>query len=135
MTANQTNNKKTPIFGRGGAGLALVALLFLPLGGCHGAGMTGIEALGSHDITGGVKFLLFICIACAGLGLLAYSAGLCFATGAGGIASLLIAYTVIRQNVPIDLMIGSYLAILGFIGLVGEGTRQASSNKPNDTGS
>ncbi len=96
--------------------------------------MTGIEAIGSHDIGGGIKFLIFICVACAFFGLMAYTAGHFFLTGAGGIVSLLMAYTLIRQNVPVELMIGSYLAILGFIGLIGEGICQTSQQQANKPG-
>lgn len=44
-----------------------------------------------------------------------------FSTGGGGIADLVAAFVVARQSFPVEMRIGAYLSILGFILILAEG--------------
>ena len=124
----------TPIIGRAGAILALVAFLFLPVAGCNGMGMTGVEVLQYEGLSETIKLVVIFCLICAVIGIISRPAGLCFLMGILGIAAIFTGYYMVRRDGGyIELMMGSYLAILGFAGLIIEGVIQ-SSKKASDTG-
>lgn len=108
---------KSGVLSKAGGILALISLLFLPLGGCEGITLTGIDALKYSDVSQTIKVMLIFSMACAVLTFAVKSAEAYFTTGGVGVGSLLLAYMIARQDVPVDLKAGGYLAILGF-GLV-----------------
>jgi hypothetical protein len=121
---NQEKNKPfNLLIGRIGAVVALLAFLFLPIAGCQDIRMNAIEAIRSDDISEEIKVFIMIGIVCAVIGFVAKPAILCFLTGCGGIASILIGYAVARQDLPVKLMVGSYIAIAGFIALITQGVQ------------
>ncbi len=125
-TENDTIKKVN--FAKLGGTLALVSIFFLPLGGCGDATFTGLEVFKTNEVSAGIKMLLFVSIACGvGAYVVTRSWGF-FIIGGGGISSLLMAFTIARQDIPIDFKVGGYLTILGFSFVLFEGLRAKSSN-------
>lgn len=133
MTTAITKVGTSPLVGRCGAILALLSLLFLPIAGCEDIGRNGMEVLADNEISEKIKFFVALCIGCAALGVVAKPSLLCFLTGGGGILALLIGYAVARQDIPIKLMVGGYLAIIGFIALLVEGGKQSTHSGVEST--
>ncbi|OGP64201.1 MAG: hypothetical protein A3K22_06205 [Deltaproteobacteria bacterium RBG_16_42_7] len=104
-----------------GGVFALISLLFLPLGGCGGASVSGFDVLRAGDVGIGIKFMLLISICCAIAAFLLKKAPAFFVAGGGGLGGLFVAYIVARQSFPVEMKIGAYLAILGFGAILAEG--------------
>lgn len=104
-----------------GGVLALVALLFLPLGGCGGASLSGFDVLSSGKVGAGIKFMLLISAGCAVAAFFLKKAPALFSTGGGGIAGLIAGFVIARQSFPIEMRVGAYLSMLGFILVLAEG--------------
>ena len=105
--------------------IAVVSLCFLPVAGCGNAAVTGLQILRADDVGVILKALIGLSMLCAVLALAATTVIELFATGGGGIVSLLICYALARQKIPFDLKEGTYLAFLGFgLVLIGAALRQ-----------
>ncbi len=119
-----------------GGVIALVSIVFLPIGGCGDIGLTGFEVLRDNDIPGLIKVLIGISILCAFIALFVkFYVGL-VASGAIGITGLLTSYLIARKDIPVDLKAGAYLALIGFGLVLAEGIRQyllVSGNDENTT--
>ena len=122
-----------------GGVLALIALLFLPLGGCGGASVSGFNVLSAGSVGIGIKFMLIISVSCALAAFFFKTAPAFFLTGGGGLAGLIAGFIVARQSFPVEMRIGVYLSILGFILILAEGflvkQLNSSENDSNITGS
>jgi len=112
---------KKGILSKIGGGLAIFSMLFLPLGGCQGVGVNGLNLIADGDIGVDIKFMLIIALAGAAVAFFVKATGLYFASGGGGLGALLIGYVIAYSQFPIQLMIGSYLAIGGFLLILADG--------------
>lgn len=97
--------------------VALVSIAFLPIAGCGSVGVSGWDIIRANDVGILLKGLILFSALCALFAALTTAVTGLFVTGGGGILSLLIGYTLARQNIPVDLKVGAYLAFIGF-GLV-----------------
>jgi hypothetical protein len=98
-----------------GGGLALICLMFLPLGGCFNKTFSGSDLLSHSSVPGGVKLLLIISILSAFCAFFLNAAIQCFISGGVGMTGLIGVYTLLSQKYPdVELKIGGYLAMIGF---------------------
>lgn len=123
--------------------VALISILFLPVGGCGKLGLTGIEILSATDkeieIPSEIKLMIVFSLISAFLAIFMTEVLILFICGSCGIAGILIAYQISRSKVPVvELKIGAFLAIIGFALVLVEGfllsKRQdrVSENKKED---
>ncbi|OGV97840.1 MAG: hypothetical protein A3I04_01615 [Nitrospinae bacterium RIFCSPLOWO2_02_FULL_39_110] len=104
-----------------GGVLSLISLLFLPLvRGCQ-VSVTGFDVLKTGGVGPGIKLMLIISIVCAIVVFFLKTAIPFFITGGGGIGGLLGAYTIARQEIPLEIEIGTILSIIGFGLVLAEG--------------
>jgi len=104
-----------------GGVLSLISLLFLPLvRGCQ-VSVTGFDVLKTGGVGPGIKLMLIISIVCAIVVFFLKTAIPFFITGGGGIGGLLGAYTIARQEIPVEIEIGTILSIIGFGLVLAEG--------------
>ena len=89
--------------------------------------MTGTEVLGDQDMSGPVQLFLVLALGCSLVSLVSKPALLCFLCGGGGVIAVLLGVNVVRQDLPVNLMTGGYLGILGFLAVVAEGVLQSVS--------
>lgn len=114
-----------------GGGVSLISLLLLPMVKGCGRSLTGVDVLRVGDIPVGLKILLVIAILCAITAFFLKTALAFFFSGSGGLVGLLGAYTMARQKFPVELEIGTYLAIIGFGAILVEGFLQRGDDKGN----
>lgn len=105
--------------------LAIVSLTVLPLAGCGSSTLSGIDILTveSLEISIGIKILLVVAMFCAIGALIVKSQASFLASGLVGLGSLLASYLILRQEFSniIEMKMGGYLSVIGFIFILGEG--------------
>ncbi len=118
-----------------GGVLSIISLLLLPLVRGCGQSITGFQALEAGDVGIEIKLLLGIAILCA-IGALILKKAIHFFGAGGGFAGLFGAYTVARQSFPVEMDIGTFTAIIGFLLILAEGIiqKQKEDNKSQDSG-
>ena len=112
-----------------GGGLSFISLLFLPLSKGCGLTLTGSEVIRAADVPPIIKLLLIISILCAIVSFLLKSAHALFISGGAGLGGLLGAYTIARQDIPVELEIGAILTIIGFGLILIEGFMQKQKDE------
>lgn len=124
------------LLGKIGGGIAIISLLFMPLVRGCGTSITGVQAIGARDVGSGIKLLLIIAILCALAAFFMKKAVHFFGSGGGGLFGLFSAYTGARQSFPVEMDIGAFTAIIGFILILAEGIiqKQKEDNKSQDSG-
>ena len=125
---------KKGILSKIGGGLAIFSMLFLPLGGCQGVGVNGLRLIAAGDIGFDIKLMLIIALAGAVAAFFVKVAGLYFASGGTGLGALLIGYVIANSQFPIQLMIGSYLAIGGYLLILADGIVAVNERKNTPPG-
>jgi hypothetical protein len=108
------NNRKT-ISNIGGA-IAVISILFLPVVGCGGENVNGIQIIQSDHVSSDIKAFFSVAIICGGLIFLFKNYVQLAITGIVGILSLLIGYLIAKDKINgIDLKAGGVLGIIGFL--------------------
>ena len=108
-----------------GAIVSLIAILFLPFVGCGDATINGLQILKSDDIALSYKLLIVICIFSALAVFLVREPHIITIAGGIGLISLIAAFLIARNQIPIDLKSGAYIALFGFLLAIGEGVSLA----------
>ena len=99
-----------------GGAVAVVSILFLPVVGCGGENVNGVQIIQSDHVSSDIKAFIVVAIACGGLIFILKNYIQLAVTAIAGIASLLIGYLIAKDKIGgIDLKAGGILGIIGFL--------------------
>lgn len=123
-----------------GGALSIVSLLVLPLVGCTNQAMTwsSLDLLSDKSIGINIKVMLIIALLFAIVALLVNAKWALLVSGIGGLGTLLTAYIIFKQEFKgfssaFELKTGGYLAIIGFILILGDAVLPSSRQEaPKD---
>ncbi len=99
-----------------GGAVAFVSIFFLPVVGCGGKNVNGIQIVQSDHVSADIKAFIMVSVLCAGLIIILKSyiqSGIAAITG---LISLLVGYFIVKDKLDaLDFKIGGILATIGFV--------------------
>lgn len=114
-----------------GGSISILSLLLLPLARGCGQTITGVDVLKEQSM-GAIKFYLIVSILCAVISLFFVKLYALLPCGILGLGALLINYNNARRLLPIEVEIGGYLALLGFVLIIISGFIPTDKPKNED---
>ncbi len=112
---------KKGVLAKVGAMVAILGLLILPLGSCQGQNFTGVDVFKTENIELSIQMFFSFSLIFAVVALFISGKVLCSLVGGGGIVSFFISYFIANQDGMINLEIGAYFAIVGFVLVILDG--------------
>lgn len=120
-----------PISKIGGA-VAAVSVLFLPIVGCGGESVNGLDVIKGDHVDGILKACVAASVLCGIIILFLHQHKNFIAMSIAGILSLLAGYMIARNKLPVELKAGAFLAFLAFGTTAGVNFMAKSKPAPED---
>jgi len=102
-------------FSKLAAVLAIISILFLPVAGCGGRNVTGIDIIKEEQIEASIKIFLLLSIICGIIILFLKNYIPIAFLAIGGIVTLFISYFIAHDKLDrIELKVGAFIAIISY---------------------